>query len=528
MARAVAPTIATGIAAGLVRNGAVLLAARGVAAVAGVVSVPVLYARLGERCYGVWALFTGLVTVAGLVDLGLGAAQIRAVATAAEGGEQRHARAVLAMGFVGGAGLAALAIALTLLGWPALARMFHLGELSGQARGAALLLVVGFVLDSLAMPWRAVLEGTQHYGTLGWVTGGTALLGTALVVLTALAGGGLVLLAASVALTSAARAGLLCAAARGRVPDLFPRWRDISRCDVTSVLAYGIRVQASNAGAVANNEMDRLVLGGFFDLPTLAGFDLGSRLVNLLRMLPSFALPVLFPAAAAMVTAGESQGLNRLYLATTRLLAGFAAAGAAALLVSADPLVRLWFGHPVPIAAQTIVVLAPGCAVSVVACAAGIVTRAEGFPGRETRCTVLAAVLNLALTIPLMRAFGPIGVPLATTVVVSLITIYFFAHFHRDSHRQLRPLIHTLCPPLLAGAAAVAITWFVAARLPDGPGRGAAALAVVFRGGLAVLLVAVGLKVIGLCRNISRAHSPGAATAVKARDHGANDSREQP
>ncbi|MDJ0341180.1 oligosaccharide flippase family protein [Streptomyces sp. H10-C2] len=479
----------------MARNSARLLAARVATSLAGVASLPLVYGQLGSRAYGVWALLAGLVAVASLADLGLGSAQIREVARVADGGQQRQARAVLGLGLVWGALLGVLALAGTAICWPWLAHACHLGELTAPARSAALLLLVGFLLDSLAMPWRAVLEGTQCYAPVAWVVGGTSLIGAGLAVTVVELGGGLVELAGSVVVTSALRALMFVGAARRYAARLRPSLRAVTRSDVAYVMAYGSRVQVANAAAAVNSETDRLVLAGFFGPAATAGFDLGSRLVGLLRLPSGIILTAVFPAAAA---AQDDPGrLDRLYIEMTRYLAVFAAVGAAMLVVSADPLVRLWLGHPLPSATVTIAILAPGYAVSTAAGAAAVVTRAEGSPGRETRSGVVAAVLNLLLTVPLLCLLGPRGVPLSTTLAAFGATGYFFAHFHYRSRRPVAPLLRALWPPAFAAAVAGALTWMVAFDLPSASGRVGAALVVAFRGGLTVLITAAFLALLG-------------------------------
>ncbi|WP_309112524.1 oligosaccharide flippase family protein [Saccharothrix sp.] len=501
----------------VVRNSGFLFAGTAVTAVTSLVSVPVVYDRLGEQAYGVWAVLTGLVAVVALADMGLGAVQVREVALTAGGGDHRRARAVLALGWLGGAGVGALALAATAVCWSGVAWVFELGRLADEAFGAVSLMLLGLLVDSTSMPWRAVLEGRQHYGPVGVIIGVTAVLGTGLTVLAALRGGGLVWLGASVAATSVVRSALLVGAARRCVPELSPRLGEVRWSDLTAVASFGIRVQASNAGAVVNNQADRLVLGGFFDLRTVAEFDIGSRLVNTLRMLPSFVLTAFFPAAATMAGAEETHRLDRLYVAMTRYLAAFAAIGAAALVVAADPLVRLWLGRPAPIAAATIMVLAPGYAVTMAAGAAAMLTRAEGCPGRETRSTVLAAVLNVALTIPLMLLMGPMGVPLATTLALSLVTAYFVLHFHRSSRRPIAPVVRVFWPPVVAAVVAGGVTWLLRSDLPDGPGRAAAGAAVACRCGLTLSVAAVVLAALGFFRFPGRTRLPTTASGPTPR-----------
>ncbi|WP_338894359.1 oligosaccharide flippase family protein [Streptomyces sp. TG1A-60] len=487
---------AEAVAARVAGNSARLLAARVATALAGVASLPVVYGTIGARSYGVWALLTGLIAIVSLADLGLGSVQIREVARAVGGERQRQVCAVLGLGVVWGAVLSALALAGTAICWPWLARVFHLGELSAPARGATLFLLVGFLLDSLALPWRSVLEGTQRYGPVAWVVAGTAVLGAGLAAAVVTLGGGLVELAASVVVSSALRALMFVCLARRYAAGLTPSLRDIRPSDVGYVASYGSRVQVAGAAAAVNSETDRLVLTGFHNPSAVAGYDLGSRLVGLLRLPSVVILTAAFPSAAAAAD-DEPGRLDRLYIHLTRYLTAFAAIAATVLVVSADPLVRMWLGRPLPAAAVTIMVLAPGCAASVIASAAAMVTRAEGRPGCETRGTVLAAVLNLLLTVPLLRLLGPWGVPLATTLAAFGGTVYFFAHFHSRSRRPVAPLLRALWPPVFAAVTAGVLACLVTFQLTPGTGRADAAVAVACRGGLTVLVAAALLALLG-------------------------------
>jgi O-antigen/teichoic acid export membrane protein len=468
-----------------------MLAARVIMAVTGLVTLPLVYERLGSREFGVWVLLTGLVAILAIADLGLGSAMVREVAQAHTGATRTRLRAVLGLGLGWAVCLGLLALAGVTASWPWLSRLFHLAEVAGEARRAILWLMLGLLFGGVELPWRAVLEGTQRYGAVAWVTAGAALLGGVLTVLVVRFGGGLAALAAATTATSAVRTALVIAAARRCELSYSPRIRDIRGADLCVVSGYGIRVQATSAAAAVNTELDRLVLGGFFGPATAGSFDLGSRLLNLLRLPPGLVLIALFPVAVAGAARGGADWLNGFYLKATRYVTAFVAPCAAALVVCADPLVRLWLGHQVQWAAVNIAVLAPAYALNLAAGAATIVTRAEGRPGRETRYVLLSVILNLALTIPLLRLFGPLGVPIATALAVVLSTGYFFWSFHRSTRRQISPVIHAVWRPVTAAVIAGIVGGFVAPHLPDGTGRGDAALAVLCRTGFTLLVAAL-------------------------------------
>ncbi len=499
----------------LARNSVILLVARLASASAGMVVLPVLYGRLGEREFGIWAMLTGLVALAGYADLGLGSAQTREVARAVDLGRHRQARAVMAVGVLWGGCLGILALTGTAICWPWLAPVFHLGDLATPARDAVLVLLLGFLLRNLALSWRAVFEGTQHYGPIAVIDAGTAVASAALTVVVAMLGGGLVALAAALAVVDAGRALTVVIAARRHAPTLTPSLRCLRRSDLRETFGYGVRIQVTNTAAAINNETDRLVLAGFFGPSAVAGFEPGSRLANLLRLLPVFALTAMFPAAATVAASGDSARLDRLHIGMTRYLTTFAMVGAAVMMVTADPLVRLWLGHPVPFAAVTVALLAPGYAVHLASAPARVVTRAEGYPGAETRYALLSAGLNVVLTLPLLRVLGMRGVPLATTLAVAVATAYYFGHVHRKLARPLAPVLHAMWPPTLAASVAGSLTWLAAPYLPGGADRAGAALAAACQGALTVCLAALILVLLGYFDAHDRARLRTALTSLR-------------
>jgi O-antigen/teichoic acid export membrane protein len=475
------------------RNVAGLLVARGTVAVAGLISLPVLYRQLTASELGAWILLTGLTTIVGIADLGLGSATVRAVA-ADLAGTRRDTRIVLALGLIWPVAVALLATLLLLLLWSPLAGALNFGDATASGRTAALLLMAGLLVDGIALPWRGVLEGSQRYPALVSMNAGTAVLGAGLTIAVAVTGGGLVELAACSVVASLLRTALIIAVTARLAPALSPSLAGATAAEVRTATRYGLRVQLTAATGAVNLELDRYLLAGFFGTAVAAGFELGGRLVGLFRLVPAFALMALFPMAVTQTAQRGRDWLRTFNLQATRYLTMVAATGAAMLVVCADPLVRLWLGEPNAWAAANIAILAPAFAFNIAAGPTSIATRVEGRPGRETSYALLSAGLNLALTWPLLWWLGPQGVPLATAAGVIAGTCQFLVHYHRSTGQPLRPMTVVLARPLAAAAAASVIGWWLARYLPDEPGRAGAALAAAGRGSV-VLLVAVVLLI---------------------------------
>ncbi len=479
----------------VVRNGATLILGRAVAIAAGVVAFPVLLRGIGAQGFGVWVFLNGLVGLLGYLDLGLGSAQIREVARALETRRHRRARSVLTIGTVWSFGFGGLAFALGTVCWPLIAAAFPRTNLSADG---TVFMAIQFALWTgvVAAPWRAILEGTQAYLPLTAIDCATAILTAAISMAIVLAGGRLTALAIGSAAVTAMRTIVYIAVAHHRMPMLTPSLRLLRRSDVTAALRYSLPIQATSLAMAFNSEADRLVLAAFAGPATVAAYEPGSRVANLFRLPVLFVAVTAFPAVSRVAASGRRDRLDQIYLQMTRYLATFASVGGAGLVVCADPLIRLWLGQPVPLAAATLALMSAGCVVNLAVNAASVTTRAEGQPRPETAYAFVAATLNLLLTIPLLKLLGPWGVPLSTAIAVAVASGYFLVSFHRRSGRPTRLAVKAVVPPGMAAVMAIGFTFAVAGLLPDGPGRAGAALAVACRGGLATCLVLAVLAVL--------------------------------
>ncbi|MEV4630275.1 lipopolysaccharide biosynthesis protein [Micromonospora sp. NPDC049523] len=489
----------------IAHNTGSLFVSRAVVAVASLATLPVLYDGLGVRGFGVWALLGVLAAVVSLADLGLGTAQVREVARAHDDEGRRRARATLGLGLLCSVAIGLLAIVGTLVCWPLLARLFDVGELVQEARDSALWLMVGVLLDQVSLPWRSMLAGTQRYAAIAWTSAVTALLGAVLGVLVIRLGGGLAALGASTAATAAVRAVVLMVTAHRGIGWLTPRVRGIRRSDVRAAARFGLPVQVTRASGVVNAEAGRLFVGGSFGPVPVAGFDLGSRLLSLLRLPPELIFTVLFPYAVTGVATHGRDWLDNFYLTTTRYVVAFAGPCAAALMVCADPVVRGWIGEPVPWAAATVVILAPSYALGLAAGAATLVTRVEGRPDRETWYLLTALALNLAMVPFLLRLCGPLGAAFSTAISITLSSGYFCLRFHRVTGRPIGGLLRAVRPGLVAAVVAGVCGALVAPYLPDLPGRSGATLTVLLRGGTVLLVAGIVLGATGLVGTAERA-----------------------
>ena len=470
-----------------------LLTGRVASGVATLVATPVLFDRLGASQFGIWVILLGSITIVSYADGGIGSMLLRETSQAHTTAESlRRAQGALALGILVPTALGALLLAAVSLSWPILAPIVGLQGLAGVVRDAALLLVAAVIVDGWGAPGRAGLEGTGRMSRSAGVTAGTAILATALGVAAVLSGLGII----GLALATLAGAIVRCAAfsllARRSAPHLRPRFAALRRTDVQPLMRYGWAVQLSQAGGAVNAESDRLVVAGVGGATAAGALELGVRLANLVALVPFCLLYALFPALARLAGAGDRAALDVAYVRGSRHVAAACLVPAALLAACASSVVVLWLGRPVPFAAAALAFLAPAVAVRALTGVASAMCRAEDIPWRETRFSLLTALLNIVLTVVLAVAVGPIGVPIATAAATVIGATCFLIGFHRATARPMRLLWHALGAPAAAAAAAGSAAAATGWLLPDGDDRADAAIAVAamgLAGSLAALLV---------------------------------------
>jgi O-antigen/teichoic acid export membrane protein len=472
--------VTTDVSRHVSRNVAALVSARAVGVIAGIITLPFVYDELGPVGFGVWVVISGVPNLVALLDLGLGSGVIRRVAATTDDPiDIARTRAVLGIALVWGALLPIVVTGVLVATWSGLAAVLGLGDYSSEAMWATVVLMMAALIEAVSMPWRGVLEGTQRYDVLGRITAVTAVVGAAAFVTVARSGGGLIALAVVTVGISAVRGTAIVATASRRARELYPTPTRISRDDIGSIARYGTSVQVTNVAGAVNVEVDRFIVTGFFDPAVAGSFEIGARIVNLFRVLFAFVLMALFPAAVTNSVERGRAWLDRFHVIVTRWMAAGAMTGAAVLMATATPMIQLLLGQPDAHASAYIVIVAPAYAVNLSAGATGILARVEDRAGRETLYAVMSVVINLALTIPLLKIFGPRGVPLATAIGVVIATIHFMTTYNRITDRPVAPIVLQLLRPLFAAALAGAAGWWVAEAMASDAGRGPAAAAVV-------------------------------------------------
>lgn len=243
-----------------------------------------------------------------------------------------------------------------------------------------------------------------------------------------------------------------------------------SRDELRRFFRFAWRVQTMGISSLVNMQFDALIIGAFLPIKNVGLYNAGANPATQVRFVAGAVLP---PAANRMASTYASEGevaakaemakLQRLWVVGT-------AAWCSAALGAAYFGVLAWLGSEFRTAALVCTILLGGYAVSLLT---GIMTAyagAVGHPGVGTRYGVLAMVINVVLTVPLIFV-GVLGVVAATAVGSVVGSLYLVRIARSRLGRDLPNFLMDvpLVPSLLCGGVTFALEALANPSIPRGP-----------------------------------------------------------
>ena len=458
---------------------------------------PYMIHSLGSEGYGLWSLLFSLVGFLSLLDLGTGAGVVRCVAETRGHGRRAerdealstYLAASLVISLAGGLVVAAIGQwALPALGLPEAALPI--------ARVA--LWLVGLRSFILAVPLgfaRGVLFGENRLVALN----------AAQAVATVIAG---LLTAAALALGSGiegvAWAGLLgmliehliylrLAAPHLRTMTL--SWRFVTPRSLRRAASLGAAQLMIAASGLVLLRTDPLIVQAFQGVAAVSIYAVAMKVAENTFLIIKQFVNALSPLIAEWHAAGKVAELRELLVRATRLASIPAALIGGAAIGGGASLLRLWLGPEFEVAALPMRILVLSMILTVPQMVVfGLLTYSDRHH-LPARASVVAAVVNLLLSMALVRPLGLAGVALGTlgaTVLVDVLyvlragTVTFGVTFGELLRRALLP---TWIPLILEGALLAA--WFQVAPPHD-------LFDLAFRTGFGALLTAAALLRLAL------------------------------
>jgi O-antigen/teichoic acid export membrane protein len=383
--------------------------------VLGMLMLPFNTRFLGASDYGLWMLAASIVVYFPVLQLGYGGAMDKFVAqyrARKDAAAINEIASTLALVFLAVGCVAFLIVALIALN---LGPLFQLDE--RQARTGALVLLFVAGQYAIGLPFAvfgAVVNGFQRMFLNAAVGFGIALAVTAVNVGVLLAGGTLVQLVAATTLTRLAGFVLYRRNAYRVFPLLRLRPSLFRLSRLREVTQFSVYVLLQDLANKTNYASDPIVIAAMFSTGAVAVWTVAQRLTEIVMRLANQLNEVLFPIVVDCDSAQRDDRLRELLLQGTRLSLATVLPVAGSLALLAEPVVVGWTGRTFRPAAPIVEILAIVVVIRVTAWTSATVLQGAGKHKLLAISNIIAAAVNVALSIVFIRRFGLPGVALAT------------------------------------------------------------------------------------------------------------------
>jgi len=406
------------------RNVSTIYVAVIVDAILGLLILPFNVAHLGTAAYGLWALTASVTSHFSVLDLGYGSALVKFIAHYRARRDARALNEIASTLFYVFATMSCVAYGAGAIVAFHLDTLFHLTA-EQAATGKWVLLIIG-VNAALNFPFSifgGVVTGFQRQHINAYVAITSSVLVVATNVFMLLSGYGLVSLVLATTtvrvltyLAYASNAYRVFPALR-LSPALFKRER------LKEVTGFSVYSSIIDWSYKLNYQVDPIVVGAFLGAAPVAVWAVADRIVTATQNLTGQLNTVLFPVIVDSDASEQAERLRQILLEGTRLSLATVMPISVALIVLADPLVRVWVGTAKPELLSSVIVLQilmVAVAIRVGNGTATMVLKGAGQHRMLAYVNMATGLANLALSIVFVRYWGLAGVALGTLLPIAV------------------------------------------------------------------------------------------------------------
>jgi O-antigen/teichoic acid export membrane protein len=380
---------------------------------------PLVVRALGDERFGLWALVESILAYFTLLDLGVAAFLVRAVARHRARGESDQLNCVCSCGMAVFAVVSALAVLAGLAALPwALPHLTDKLDGRGPALAFAGLLLLNLGLSLPLSVFSAVIDGLERYAVKSAVRVGFVLVRIA---------GTLAVVWSWPSLVGVALVQTVCVLGENAVlallafrfqPGLRFSPRLIDRETLRQVRGFsGDAFLLLLAGRVSF-QTAALVIGAVHPVAFITYFALASRPVELAKGLLRQVTATLTPAVSALEAKGDLAAVARVFLGSSRVVLYLVLPVHLGLLFYGREFLTLWLRDPAYGAHcnPSLAILGAGLSLAILQSVGSRVLYGLGRLRLFARVSLAEAGLNLALSVALVAPFGIEGVAVATAL----------------------------------------------------------------------------------------------------------------
>jgi O-antigen/teichoic acid export membrane protein len=197
----------------------------------------------------------------------------------------------------------------------------------------------------------------------------------------------------------------------------------VRRARLREVTTFSVHMAVIDWANKLNYSMDAVVIGAFLNTAAVAMWAIGQRLAELTQRLANQLNEILFPTVVEHDTAAHEERLQKIFVIGTRLSLAAAVPLAGAMMLLAEPLITSWVGETYAPSALVLQILSAVVIVRVGAATGSTLLKGCGSHRLIAATNMGAALVNVALSIALVKPLGLAGVAIGTLVPVAVVLV---------------------------------------------------------------------------------------------------------
>jgi O-antigen/teichoic acid export membrane protein len=213
-------------------------------------------------------------------------------------------------------------------------------------------------------------------------------------------------------------------------PGLRIRMNYITKEMIVKLFNYGMNMQTTKIAALVSLRMDKLLLGYFLGPGFVALYHIGARIVEMARSFPEMMLSAIMPAASEMHAKDMKENIYALFWRSSKYLVCVTVPLMTFIALNAALIIGTWMGKGFEDSSIILKILTVGFFLNIVFGVVSPIVQGVDKPQIQRRMAVFMAVLNIVLSISMIRFFGFRGAAIGTTVAMSLASFYYIKVFH--------------------------------------------------------------------------------------------------
>ena len=228
------------------------------------------------------------------------------------------------------------------------------------------------------------------------------------------------------------------------------------------IFSFSVQTYVSQVAVVIHNQIEKIYLARFAGVVFVGWYDISGDLALKLRGIPSLVLAPIMPAASELHALSDQGRLSQLYYRTHRYLALIAVPLAAYIVFVAREFVQLWVGPSLSVIAVPLSVLVIVNFINLTTGPGLLILVGGGKLRPGLHSAIFGIVLNVTLSLFLIRAYGFQGAVTGTSISIVAGSVFFLYLFRRETGRAYPKVIRTAyLKPIACSLGSIAILWIL-------------------------------------------------------------------